>query len=207
MTKLVQTVFVVDDDVSFLSSMRRLLKAAGYHTECFASASEFLKRRREEIAGCVVADLQMPGMNGLLLQNALKNSGHPLPVVFLSGNGDIATSVKAMRQGAEDFLVKTAPKDEIFAAIDRALARDARERRSRYWNQQLCARFEMLSPREIEILAFVVEGQPNKAIANKLGIDERSVKRHRSKIMAKLDVDTVAEMLRLAFEAKQAMGR
>lgn len=206
MRKRGQTVFVIDDDPSFLSSMRRLLIAAGYQTECFASGSEFLESGREEWTGCVLADLQMPGMDGLALQRALAELDAPLPVVFLTGTGDIATSVTAMRQGAEDFLIKTAPKDEVFAAIDRALARDKRERRAKFRDQQLVARLEKLSQRESEILAFVVEGKPNKTTAMELGIDERSVKRHRSNIMAKLEVATVAELLHLAFEADRIRG-
>lgn len=195
------TVYVVDDDASFLSGMGRLLRSSGYAAACFASVADFLERRPTPAAGCVVADLQMPGMDGLALQAALLDSDDPLPVVFLSGQGDIPTSVRAMRRGAEDFLVKTAPRKELFAAIDRALARDAREREERARRRGLLDRFARLTPREHEVLAQVLRGRLNKQIAGDLGIDERSVKRHRSHLMRKLEVDSVAELAQLAVEA------
>jgi len=115
-----QTVFVVHDGASFLSSIKRLLRASGFAVECFTSAAEFLAQRPTQSMGCVVADLRMPGMDGMALQASLAQSDDPMPIVFLSGHGDIPTSVKAMREGAEDFLVKTAPKQELLAAIKRA---------------------------------------------------------------------------------------
>jgi FixJ family two-component response regulator len=188
------TVFVVDDDASFLASMERLLRAMGYDAACFKSAADFLANWPHPAAGCIVTDLQMPGMDGIALQEAVAQSNNPLPVIFLTGQGDIRTGVKAMRRGAEDFLTKTAPKKELIAAIDRALARDAREREMR-------SRFERLTPREREVLAHVLRGQLNKQIAADLGIDERSVKRHRTSLMAKLEVHSVAELALLAAEA------
>ncbi len=194
-------IFVVDDDAAFLTSVERLLRASGYAVACFASAGEFLAQRAPCAAGCVVADLDMPGMDGLALQTALAESDAPLPVVFLTGRGDIPTSVRAMRSGAEDFLTKTAPKEALLAAIERALARDARERGDRERRQELRARFERLTPREREVLAQVLRGRLNKQIAADLGIDERSVKRHRTSLMAKIEVRSVAELARLAAEA------
>jgi FixJ family two-component response regulator len=194
------TVFVVDDDASFLSGMERLLRAMGYAVACYTSAADFLAKRPPRAAGCIVADLQMPGMDGIALQEALAQSDEPLPVVFLTGHGDIPNSVKAMRRGAEDFLTKTAPKEALLAAIERALARDAREREMR-------SRFERLTPREREVLAHVLRGQLNKQIAAELGIDERSVKRHRTSLMGKVGVTSVAELARLATEAGIAGAR
>lgn len=194
-------IFVIDDDAAFLAGIERLLRASGYAVAPFASAAEFLAQRAPGAAGCVVADLDMPGIDGLALQAALASSDDPLPVVFLTGQGDISTSVRAMRRGAEDFLTKTAPKDEVLAAIERALARDARERSDRARRHELQARFEGLTPREREVLTHVLRGRLNKQIAADLGIDERSVKRHRSSLMAKVEVRSVAELARLAAEA------
>ena len=144
----------------------------------------------------------MPGMDGMALQRALAGSDHPFPIVFLTGQGDIATTVLAMRHGAEDFLTKTAPKEALLAAIERALARDARERADRAHRRELQARFAKLTPREEEVLTHVLRGRLNKQIAADLGIDERSVKRHRTSLMAKLAVSTVAELAQLAAEAR-----
>ena len=124
-----------------------------------------------------------------------------MPIVFLSGQGDIPTSVQAMRNGAEDFLTKTAPKEELLAAIERALARDGRERKERARKRELLMRFGQLTPREHEVLAYVLRGRLNKQIAAHLGIDERSVKRHRTNFMRKLDVKSVAELAQIAVEA------
>jgi FixJ family two-component response regulator len=149
----------------------------------------------------VVADVQMPGLSGLDLQAALAKTPNPLPVLFLTGHGDIPTSVRAMRQGAEDFLTKRAPKEELLEAVKRALARDARERAERARVQELRARFDTLTQRDREVLHHVLRGQLNKQIAAALGIDERSVKRHRTSIMAKLQVQSVAELTHLVHEA------
>jgi len=151
--------------------------------------------------GCVVADLQMPGMTGIELQEALAKSENPLPIVFLSGHADIPTSVKAIRHGAEDFLTKHAPKEELLAAIRRALARDAHEREARDRRRELYLRFEKLTPREHDVLLHVLSGRLNKQIAAELGINERSVKRHRTSLMAKLEVRSVAQLARLAVAA------
>ncbi len=200
MNTSVQTVYLVDDDAAFLRSIERLMRGSGYVTECFTSADDFLARCPHAAQGCVLVDLQMPGMDGLALQAALARSENPLPVVFLTGQGDIQSSVTAMRQGAEDFLVKTAPKDEVIAAIERALARDASERRARARRHELRLRFEKLSARECEVLSQVVRGRLNKQIAADMGIDERSVKRHRTNLTRKLEVKSVAELVQLALE-------
>jgi len=201
MSDLVPTVFVVDDDRSFLSGITRLLRASGYPVEGFSSAREFLARHSDQAPGCVLADLQMPDMDGLALQRALAESGNPMPVVFLTGHGDIPTSVAAMRDGAEDFLVKTAPKKELLAAVERALARDAVERTARERRRDLLQRFARLTPRENEVLTLVLRGGLNKQIAADLEINERSVKRHRASLRRKLGVESVAELAQLAFEA------
>jgi two-component system response regulator FixJ len=195
------TVFVVDDDASFLAAVSRLLRAAHYPVKTFTSAQEFLAQLPARTPGCVLADLQMPGLSGLDLQAALARTNNPLPVLFLTGHGDIPTSVHAMRQGAEDFLTKRAPKEVLLDAVNRALARDARERAGRTRVQGLRARFDALTEREREVLQHVLRGQLNKQIAADLGIHERTVKFHRTAITTKLGVPSVAELTRLAQEA------
>jgi FixJ family two-component response regulator len=195
------TVFVVDDDASFLAAVSRLLRATGHPVKTFPSAAEFLKYLPAAGPGCVIADLQMPGLSGLDLQAALARTNNPMPVLFLTGHGDIPTSVHAMRQGAEDFLTKRAPKEALLDAVNRALARDAHERAERTRIQGLRACFDTLTEREHEVLQHVLRGQLNKQIAADLGIHERTVKLHRTAITTKLGVPSVAELARLAQEA------
>jgi FixJ family two-component response regulator len=193
-------VHVVDDDSSFLAAVARLLRAAGYTVRTFASAAEFLAKLGDT-AGCVIADLRMPGMDGLDLQQALMRGANVLPVIFLTGDGDIPTTVQAMRQGAEDFLMKRAPKEDLLAAVDRAIARDARQRAEGARLRELHARLDMLTPRERDVLRQVVRGRLNKQIAVDLGINERTVKLHRTAIKAKLHVRSIAELAQLVHEA------
>jgi len=195
------TVFIVDDDRSFLKSVTRLLSAVGYTVWACQSAEELLHELRPDMGGCIVADLQMPGMDGLKLQEALARSANPLPVIFLTGQGDIPASVSAMRGGAEDFLTKRAPKEDLLAAIERALQREARERKQRGRLRDLRQRFNELSARELEVLGHVVRGKMNKEIAAALDINERTVKLHRTNITRKLKVWSVVELSRLTDEA------
>jgi two-component system response regulator FixJ len=195
------TVFIVDDDASFLRSVSRLLRAAGYSVQAFESAEKFLEQLAPGMSGCVLADLQMPGLNGLELQAALAKSANPLPVVFLSGQGDIPTTVQAMRRGAEDFLTKLSPKEKLLDAVRRALVRGAQERKKRERMRELRARFDALTLRELEVLEHVVRGRMNKQIADALGINERTVKLHRTNLTRRLQVQSVAELTRLAEEA------
>jgi len=195
------TVHVVDDDTSFLAAISRLLRASGFAVKTFSSANDFLAQCDADSPGCVLADLQMPGMKGFDLQLALAQTRNPLPIVFLTGHGDIPSSVRAMRGGAEDFLEKRAPKDKVLDAVKRSLARDTRERDSRTRQRDLRARFDALSKRELEVLAHVVQGRLNKQIAGDLGIHERTVKLHRTAITTKLRVQSVAELTRLTLQA------
>ncbi len=188
--------YVVDDDASFLTAVSRLLRAAGYAVRTFSKAEEFLAQLADT-PGCLIADLQMPGLSGLELQEALSRAGHALPVIFLTGQGDIPTTVRAMRQGAEDFLTKRAPKEDLLEAVNRALARDARQRAERVRLRELRARFDALTPRERDVLRHVVQGRQNKQIAADLNINERTVKLHRTAITTKLEVRSVAELTRL----------
>jgi FixJ family two-component response regulator len=197
-------VFVVDDDTSFLTAVTRLLRAGGYLCETCTSATEFLHRPLVDQPGCIIVDLHMPGPSGLDLQDALAKRENPLPVIFLTGHGDVPTSVHAMKQGAEDFLTKPVKRETLFAAIERALARDARERELRERRRALRVRFDRLTPREREVLAHVVRGRLNKQIAGDLDVSERTIKAHRASIMAKLEALSVAELVRLTQEASIA---
>jgi two-component system response regulator FixJ len=196
-----QVVFVVDDDRPFLKAISRLLRGAGHAVETFASGSDLLARLSRGATGCVIADLKMPGMDGLEFQEALSRSGNPLPVIFLSGQGDVPATVRALKHGAEDFLTKLSPKEELLEAVSRALARDAREREERSRLLERRAMFERLTPREREILAHVVQGRLNKQIAWDLSIHERTVKLHRTSITTKLGISSVAELTRWVQEA------
>lgn len=200
MTEPIPIVRIVDDDESFRIAIARMLKASGFHVKSFASAREFLNQPESEIPGCILIDLQMPELNGLELQDALVQAGVPLPVIFLSGHGDIPTTVQVMRGGAEDFITKMAPKEDLIEAIKRALARDAGARELRARKNAQRAPFKLLTPREREVLQHVVRGRLNKQIAYDLGIHERTVKLHRTAITTKLGVQSTAELTRLWIE-------
>lgn len=198
---MIPVVYLVDDDASYLRATSRVLKASGFEVRAFASAREFLAQLPADSAGCIIADLQMPEMNGLELQAALGRSRHDLPVIFLTGAGNISSSVRAMRGGAEDFLEKRAPKAALIDAVQRALQHDVRQRQRRRQTDDVRTRFEQLSERETEVLNHVLRGELNKQIADALGICERTVKLHRTHIKAKLKVVSVAEMAALALTA------
>ena len=195
------TVFVVDDDLSFLTAVSRLLRAAGFDVRTFSSAKDFFDALPPDAWGCVIADLKMPGVSGLDLQSALNKSDNPMPVVFLTGHGDIPASVEAMRHGAEDFLIKRTSKEALLDAVKRALARDAQARAERERRRELRARFDALTPREREVLAHVLQGKLNKQTAFDLGITDRTVKIHRASLMEKLQVQSVTELTRVVQEA------
>ncbi|HEV2695350.1 MAG TPA: response regulator [Verrucomicrobiae bacterium] len=195
------TIYIVDDDAPFLRSVSRLLRAVGYAVETFMSAQEFLDRLNPAMCGCVVSDLQMPELDGMELQAALSRTANPLPVIFLTGQGDIPTSVKAIQGGAVDFLMKIAPKEKLLEAVERALERNRSEQETRARQRNLSGLFSELSEREMEVLGHVVRGRMNKEIAADLDINLRTVKLHRTNITRKLKVQSVAELTRLADEA------
>ncbi|MCU0791411.1 MAG: response regulator [Opitutaceae bacterium] len=192
------TVYVVDDDVSFLTAVARLLRAGGYAVKLYSSADAFVKDPPPEPVGCVIVDLHMPGMDGMELQEVLARSSSPLPVIFLTGHGDIATSVHAMRKGAEDFLTKPVNREKLFEAVQRALVRNALQRAAGARDRELRALYETLTPREREVMTHVVAGRLNKQIAADIDAAERTVKAHRASIMAKLRVQSVADLVRLS---------
>ena len=199
-------VHVVDDDESFLRSVTRLLRASGYEVVPFASVEEFMTRRDPAACGCVLTDLQMPRRSGLDLQEALARTRNPLPVVFLTAKGDIPTTVRAMRGGAEDFLTKRTPRMKLLEAIDRAVERDRRERAARTGRTRARGKIGALSERERQVLEGVLRGQLNKQIAAELGIAERTVKHHRTTMTQKLGVQSAAELAFLAREAGMVAG-
>jgi RNA polymerase sigma factor (sigma-70 family) len=191
-------IYLVDDDQSFLRALSRRLQSADYQVKTFASGEELLSHCRSEAAACAVLDLQMPGLSGLDLQEALAQAEEPLPVVFLTGHGDIRSSVRAMKRGAVDFLTKPVQGDELLEAVERAVARHAAEQQTRRQKRKWGARYDSLTPREREVFTLVVSGRPNKQIADVLGISERTVKAHRARVMDKMGVQAPAELGRLA---------
>ena len=197
-------VYVVDDDPSFRRAVTRLLTAAGLSVQSYSSGTELLAHLSGDAAaeesGCVLADLCMPGLDGLQLQQACTEAGMALPFVFLTGHGDVPSAVSAMRHGAVDFLDKCAPQQALLTSLERALERDANARAARVKRGQLEQRFAALTLREREVLEHVVHGRMNKQIAAALGIHERTVKLHRNAITTKLGVRSVAELTTLTRE-------
>jgi len=191
-------IHVVDDDESLRTSLLRLLRAAGFEACGYGSTGEFLLRPLPDRPGCVLLDLRMPGPSGLELQAALHRQGVALPVIFLTGHGDVASSVRAMQAGAVDFLSKPVKRDTLFEAVRRALERDAKERAARTEAGDLRRRLASLTPREREVFDAVASGKLNKQIADELGMAERTVKLHRAHVMEKLSVGSPAELGRLA---------
>ena len=192
-------IHVVDDDDSLRKAVTRLLRAAGYDVCAYASAGDFaLASRENNRRGCVLLDVRMPGPSGLDLQEALAREDEPLPVIFLTGHGDVRTSVRAMKAGAVDFLTKPIKRDVLLNAVRTALARDLRLHTSLEQLRDLRARFAKLTPREREVFDLVVAGRLNKQIAAELGMAERTVKAHRAQVMAKMQVTSLAELVHLA---------
>jgi FixJ family two-component response regulator len=191
-------VYVVDDDQSVCTAIQRLLRAAGYETRAYASAGEFLVAPRMTGPQCLVLDIHMPGPSGLDLQAALVRSRDPLPIIFVSGQGDIPASVRAMKAGAADFLTKPVETSMLLGAVRRALAQDAEARAARENLRVLQELYQSLTPRERQVLEQVVNGKMNKEIAAELGIAERTIKAHRASIMEKMRASSVAELVRFA---------
>ncbi len=190
--------YVLDDDPRVRRALGRLLRAAGHQVELFASVDEFLGSVDHDQPGCLVSDLRLPEVNGLDLFGMLRLGGHRIPIVFITGYGDVATSVKAMKFGAVDFLTKPVDEDELLAAVGRALRRDARTRRLMAEIGEACERFDLLTPREREVFALVVKGHLNKQIAGRLGTTEQTVKVHRGRVMQKMGVASLAQLVHLA---------
>ncbi len=197
-------IHVVDDDADFRSALMRMLSASGFEVCGYTSGEDFLERGVQG-CGCVVADLRMPRIDGLALQEACARCGVTMPFVFLTGDADVPSSVSALKHGAVDFLDTRAPRAELLSAVSDALERDQAARSARTRQAQLHRRFAALSEREREVLALVVQGRMNKQIAADLAIHERTVKLHRTSITGKLGVRSVAELTSLVRESQRAV--
>jgi FixJ family two-component response regulator len=194
-------IFIIDDDVSVRKSLSRLLRSAGYTTETFASAKEFLGRDPYNGVGCLLLDVQMPELSGMGLQKELNKADYHMPIIFITGHGDIPMSVEAMKDGAVDFLTKPFHDKELLQVIEKAIEKDTYARAEYDEILDIRRRIERLTLRENEILGYIITGMLNKQIAFELGIAEKTVKVHRGRIMEKLCVDSVAELVRLAEKA------
>jgi two-component system response regulator FixJ len=202
MTAPSSVLHLVDDDARLRAALARLLRTLGHQVQEYGSAEALLDAAPTG-PGCVLLDVRMPQASGLELQAEMQRRGMALPIVFLTGHGDIAMSVQALRAGAEDFLTKPVSRAALMLAIDRALQRDARQREAAAAHQALLTRLARLSPREREVAALLVEGQLNKQVAFALGTTERTIKAHRSSIMDKLGIHSLAELVRLWDEAQR----
>jgi len=191
-------VFVVDDDASVRRALTRLLTATGYQTEDFASAEEFLACGHFDTPGCILLDVLMPGLNGLELQQALATAECQLPIVFITGHGDIPMTVRAMKAGAADFLPKPCNAEELLKIIAQALTKSRREQNERTEIVEIRHRLSNLTPREHEVLCHVIAGQLNKQIAADLGIAEKTIKIHRARVMEKMGTRSLAELVGMA---------
>ena len=193
----VPTVFLVDDDPSVLRSLQRLLQSAGWATEAFSSPEEFLRLRDPAAPGCLILDVSMPGLDGFALQQRLVDEGAPLPIIFLTGHGDVPMSVKAMRAGATNFLCKPVSEEPLLASVAEAVEAD---RKFRLENEDLvagAARLKTLTTRERQVLDRVVAGRLNKQTADELGTALKTIKVHRARVMHKMNVKSLAQLARL----------
>jgi FixJ family two-component response regulator len=199
MNETAPTIFVVDDDASVRRSLARLLKSAAYEVELFASATEFLARpRRPEGAACLVLDLRMPELTGLELQERLSALASHLAVVFITGHGDIPTSVLAMKRGAVDFLPKPFEDTQLLEAVARAIERTAQNYRTHQELTVIRERFATLTAREQEVMKHIVTGKLNKQVADALGTVEKTIKVHRARVFEKMQVESLAELIPVA---------
>jgi FixJ family two-component response regulator len=198
MTAPTPIVHVVDDDQSFRTAVMRVLRAARYEVNGYASAGEFLLTRPNGAPGCVVLDVNMPGPSGFDVQSAFGEQNDSLPIIFLTGNGDIPMSVRAMKAGAVDFLTKPVQRTALLAAVENALSRDAKNRSAHESEGAFRLQYESMTPREREVFMLVVVGKLNKQIAAKLATSERTVKSHRAKVMEKMHVKSLAELVHVS---------
>lgn len=196
------TVFVVDDDADLRASIQGLLKSEGLRSEGFETAEQFLQRERLTGPSCLILDVSLPGISGLDFQQQLRSAGLQIPIIFVTGHGDIPMSVKAMKSGAAEFLTKPFDDEELLDAVQQALARDTVRLAEEAGLSALRTRYDMLTPREHEVMLHVVSGELNKQIASELGISEITIKVHRAQVMHKMQAGSLAELVRMAESLK-----
>ena len=200
------TVYIVDDDVSVRKALARSIQTAGLNVKTFASAIEFLDQGPPDSPGCLVLDIRMPGMSGLELQAEMNSRNIRIPIIFITGHGDIPVSVKAMKGGAMDFLTKPFKPSSLIEAIREALKKDEPLQASRVENSEAQSRIQTLTPRECEVMGLVVKGLLNKQIADEIGAAERTVKVHRGRVMHKMQAHSVADLVRTVERLKAEGG-
>jgi FixJ family two-component response regulator len=195
-------VHVVDDDEAVRSSLKLLLKSAGLSTRAYSSAAEFLAAYEDDRPGCLVLDIRMPGMNGLELQDELNRRGAMIPVIFITGHGDVPMAVEAMQRGAMDFLQKPFRDEDLIDRVRKALALDRRNRVQLKSRQAIRSRLAILSPREMQVLRLLTLGKSNKQMAGDLGVSQRTVEIHRAHLMHKMEATSVAQLVRMTLVAE-----
>jgi len=190
-------VYIVEDDDAVRESLQLVLESVGYKARAFSSANAFLDKYHADMAGCLVLDIRMPGMNGMELQRKLNDCNSMLPIIFVTGHGDVPMAVEAMQQGALDFVQKPYREQELLEKIARAFAIDKANRESLQQRQQIAIRLQNLTPRELDVLRLMVEGKANKVIAIDLDISQRTVEIHRARVMEKLEANSLAHLVRM----------